>query len=386
MTAIQSVLLLGSGPLQIGQAGEFDYSGSQALKALREAGVRSVLVNPNIATVQTSNDLADRVYLAPVTPEFVEKIAVREKVDGILLAFGGQTALNCGLALHDSGVLDRLGIRVLGTPVTAIRDTEDRRRFVERLAEIGVSTARSIACHSVAEAREAALRLGLPVMLRGGFSLGGKGSGIVDSPAELEPALRRAFSGGAPQVLVEESLRGWKEIEYEIVRDAADNCITVCNMENFDPMGIHTGESIVVAPSQTLDDTEYQLLRSIAIRTARHLGIVGECNIQFALDPMSRAVPGHRGQCASIAFLRARQQGHRLSARVCGYTNCIGPVAAADPQRRDAQDDRVLRARPGLHRLQGTSLGPDEVRRFAETVGQRDEERRRSDGNRPDVP
>jgi carbamoyl-phosphate synthase large subunit len=288
MTTIQSVLLLGSGPLQIGQAGEFDYSGSQALKALREAGVRSVLINPNIATVQTSNDLADRVYLAPVTPEFVEKIAVRERVDGILLAFGGQTALNCGLALHDSGVLDRLGIRVLGTPVTAIRDTEDRRRFVERLAEIGVSTARSIACHSVAEAREAALRLGLPVMLRGGFSLGGKGSGIVDCSADLEPALRRAFSGGAPQVLVEESLRGWKEIEYEIVRDAADNCITVCNMENFDPMGIHTGESIVVAPSQTLDDTEYQLLRSIAIRTARHLGIVGECNIQFALDPMSR--------------------------------------------------------------------------------------------------
>ncbi len=288
MTAIQNVLLLGSGPLQIGQAGEFDYSGSQALKALREAGVRSVLVNPNIATVQTSNDLADRVYLAPVTPEFVEKIAIREKIDSILLAFGGQTALNCGLALHDSGVLHRLGIRVLGTPVTAIRDTEDRRRFVERLAEIGVTTARSVACHSVAEAREAALSLGLPVMLRGGFSLGGKGSGIVDSRAELDPALLRAFSGGAPQVLVEESLRGWKEIEYEIVRDAADNCITVCNMENFDPMGIHTGESIVVAPSQTLDDTEYQLLRSIAIRTARHLGIIGECNIQFALDPASR--------------------------------------------------------------------------------------------------
>ena len=247
-----------------------------------------MLVNPNIATVQTSNDLADRVYLAPVTPEFVEKIAIREKIDSILLAFGGQTALNCGLALHDSGVLDRLGIRVLGTPVTAIRDTEDRRRFVERLAEIGVTTARSVACHSVAEAREAALSLGLPVMLRGGFSLGGKGSGIVDSRAELDPALLRAFSGGAPQVLVEESLRGWKEIEYEIVRDAADNCITVCNMENFDPMGIHTGESIVVAPSQTLDDTEYQLLRSIAIRTARHLGIIGECNIQFALDPASR--------------------------------------------------------------------------------------------------
>jgi carbamoyl-phosphate synthase large subunit len=287
-TDVRNVLLLGSGPLQIGQAGEFDYSGSQALKALREAGVRSVLVNPNIATVQTSHELADRVYLVPVTPEFVEKIAGREKIDGILLAFGGQTALNCGLALHDSGVLDRLGIRVLGTPVAAIRDTEDRRRFVERLDAIGVETARSVACHTIDEARDAALSLGLPVMLRGGFSLGGKGSGIVDSVSSLEPALRRAFAGGAPQVLVEESLRGWKEIEYEIVRDSADNCITVCNMENFDPMGIHTGESIVVAPSQTLDDTEYQMLRSIAIRVARHLGIVGECNIQFALDPRSR--------------------------------------------------------------------------------------------------
>jgi carbamoyl-phosphate synthase large subunit len=282
------VLLLGSGPLQIGQAGEFDYSGSQALKALREEGVRTVLVNPNIATVQTSNELADRVYLSPVTPDVVEQIAEREKVDGIMLSFGGQTALNCGLALEASGVLKRLGIRVLGTPVATIRDTEDRKLFIKRLEEIGVRSARSIACSTPDEARAAVRTLGLPVMLRGGFSLGGKGSGIVEAEAELDMALRRAFAGNAPQVLVEESLRGWKEIEYEIVRDSANNCITVCNMENFDPMGIHTGESIVVAPSQTLDDSEHQMLRTIAIRTARHLGIVGECNIQFALDPHSR--------------------------------------------------------------------------------------------------
>ena len=288
MNKFNKVLLLGSGPLQIGQAGEFDYSGSQALKALREEGIRTVLVNPNIATVQTSNELADRVYLCPVTPEVVEQIAVREKVDGIMLSFGGQTALNCGLALEASGALQRLGIRVLGTPVATIRDTEDRKLFIRRLEEIGVTSARSIACATPEEARAAVRTLGLPVMLRGGFSLGGKGSGIVDAEAELETALRRAFAGNAPQVLVEESLRGWKEIEYEIVRDSANNCITVCNMENFDPMGIHTGESIVVAPSQTLDDTEHQMLRTIAIRTARHLGIVGECNIQFALDPHSR--------------------------------------------------------------------------------------------------
>ena len=288
MSRFTKVLLLGSGPLQIGQAGEFDYSGSQALKALREEGIRTVLVNPNIATVQTSNDLADSVYLMPVTPDVVEQIAEREEVDGIMLSFGGQTALNCGLALEASGVLKRLGIRVLGTPVATIRDTEDRKLFIKRLEQIGVISARSIACATPDEARDAVRTLGLPVMLRGGFSLGGKGSGIVDAEADLETALRRAFAGGAPQVLVEESLRGWKEIEYEIVRDSADNCITVCNMENFDPMGIHTGESIVVAPSQTLDDAEHQMLRTIAIRTARHLGIVGECNIQFALDPHSR--------------------------------------------------------------------------------------------------
>jgi len=281
------VLVLGSGALQIGQAGEFDYSGSQAIKALKEEGIFTVLVNPNIATIQTSEGLADRIHLTAVTPELVERILVAEEVDAILLSFGGQTALNCGLALHDSGVLDRRGVRVLGTPIRAIRDTEDRQLFVDRLAEIGVKTARSRACRSLAEGQAAAKEIGFPVMLRGGFALGGKGSGIVERERDLDDALRRAFLGGVPQVLVEECLRGWKEIEYEVVRDGRDNCITVCNMENLDPMGIHTGDSIVVAPSQTLNDEEYQLLRTIAIRTVRHLGIVGECNIQYALDPKS---------------------------------------------------------------------------------------------------
>ena len=280
-------MVLGSGALQIGQAGEFDYSGSQAIKALREEGIATVLVNPNIATIQTSQGLADRIYLAAVTPELVEKVIAKEAVDAIALAFGGQTALNCGLALHDAGVLAKHGIQVLGTPIEAIRDTEDRRLFVERLAEIGVNTARSRACDTPDAARRAIGEIGLPVMLRGGYALGGKGSGIVRLEAQIEPALRRAFAGGVTQVLVEECLEGWKEIEYEVVRDARDNCVTVCNMENVDPMGIHTGDSIVVAPSQTLNDAEVQLLRSVAIRTIRHLGIIGECNIQFALDPQS---------------------------------------------------------------------------------------------------
>jgi carbamoyl-phosphate synthase large subunit len=281
------VLVLGSGALQIGQGGEFDYSGSQAIKALKESSIATVLINPNIATIQTSEGLADIIHLAAVSPDLVERVIKKEEVDAILLSCGGQTALNCGLALADAGVLDKYGVRVLGTPIRAIRDTEDRKLFNERLAEIGVKTARAAACATAEEARAAAHRIGFPVMLRGGYALGGKGSGIVESPAELDDALRRAFAGGAPQVLVEECLRGWKEIEYEVVRDGRDNCITVCNMENLDPMGIHTGESIVVAPSQTLDDEEYQLLRSVALRTIRHLGIVGECNIQYALDPQS---------------------------------------------------------------------------------------------------
>ena len=280
-------LVLGSGALQIGQAGEFDYSGSQAIKALREEGISTVLVNPNVATIQTSRELADRIYLVAVTPEMVEQVIVKESVDAILLSFGGQTALNCGLALHDADVLARHGVQVLGSPVEAVRDTEDRKLFVERLAEIGVKTARSRACSTLAEAQAAIGEIGLPVMLRGGYALGGKGSGIVRSEEAIDAAVRRAFAGGGAQVLVEECLEGWKEIEYEVVRDHRDNCITVCNMENVDPLGIHTGDSIVVAPSQTLDDAEYQLLRSVSIRTIRHLGIVGECNIQFALDPGS---------------------------------------------------------------------------------------------------
>ena len=279
------VLVLGSGALQIGQAGEFDYSGSQAIKALREEGIHTVLVNPNIATIQTSPGLADRVYLVAITSENVTRILEQESIDAILLSFGGQTALNAGLALEADGTLARLGVRVLGTPVRTIRDTEDRGLFVDRLREIGVKTAVSRACPSTAEALATARAMGFPVMLRGGFALGGAGSGIVDREEDLESAVRRAFGGGTPQVLVEECLRGWKEIEYEIVRDARDNCIAVCGMENLDPMGIHTGESIVVAPTQTLSESEHQALRGIALRTVRHLGVVGECNIQYAVDP-----------------------------------------------------------------------------------------------------
>ncbi|MCK6547084.1 carbamoyl-phosphate synthase (glutamine-hydrolyzing) large subunit [Myxococcota bacterium] len=281
------VLVLGSGALQIGQAGEFDYSGSQCIKALKEEKIGTVLVNPNIATIQTGEDLADKVYLHAVTPEFVERIIVKEEIDAILLSFGGQTALNCGLALDETGIFAKYGVQVLGTPVRAIKDTEDRKLFIDRLDEIGVKTARSRAVRSIEEGRAAALEIGLPVMLRGGYALGGKGSGVVHTIDALEGALKRAFDGGIPQVLVEENLTGWKEIEYEVVRDWRDNAITVCNMENMDPMGIHTGESIVVAPSQTLNDEEYQMLRSIALKTIRHIGIVGECNIQYALDPKS---------------------------------------------------------------------------------------------------
>ncbi len=280
------VLVLGSGALKIGEAGEFDYSGSQALKALREEGVATVLVNPNIATIQTSTEFADATYFLPVDPSFVEQIIVKEGIDAILLSFGGQTALNCGLELDASGALARHGVRVLGTPVGAIRETEDRQLFVECLDTIGVKTARSCACTDLESVISAAAEIGYPVILRGAFALGGKGSAIVSDQAACRVAAERAFAG-VPQVLVEECLAGWKEIEYEVVRDGKDNCITVCNMENVDPMGIHTGESIVVAPSQTLNDEEYQLLRDVAIKTIRKLGIVGECNIQFALDTES---------------------------------------------------------------------------------------------------
>ena len=281
------VLILGSGALKIGEAGEFDYSGSQAIKAIREEGIYTVLINPNIATIQTSEQMADKVYFLPVNPEFVEQVIVREEIDAITISFGGQTALNCGVALDAAGTLAKYGVRVLGTPVETVRDTEDRLRFKQRLNEIGVKTARSSACDSPDEVRAAVAAIGLPVILRAAYSLGGKGSAICETNAELETALVRAFGGGTAQVLVEESLRGWKEVEYEVVRDARDNCITVCNMENLDPLGIHTGESIVVAPSQTLNDGEYHKLRTIAIETIRHLGVVGECNIQYALDPFS---------------------------------------------------------------------------------------------------
>ena len=283
---MKKVLLLGSGALKIGQAGEFDYSGAQALKALKEEGIHSVLVNPNIATVQTSKDVADTVYFQPVQPDFVERIIEKERPDGILLSFGGQTALNCGVELYRRGVLERYGVQVLGTPIQAIIDTEDRDLFVQRLDEIGVKTIKSHACSNIEEAQQAAAELGFPVILRAAYALGGLGSGFCDSAEELQAQAEEAFSF-SPQVLVEKSLRGWKEIEYEVVRDQYDNCITVCNMENFDPLGIHTGESIVVAPSQTLNNNEYHKLREIAIKIIRHIGIIGECNVQYALDPQS---------------------------------------------------------------------------------------------------
>ena len=286
MEEIKKVLLLGSGALKIGQAGEFDYSGAQALKALKEEGIHSVLINPNIATVQTSQGVADTVYFQPVQPDFVERVIEKERPDGILLSFGGQTALNCGVELYQRGVLEKYGVKVLGTPVQAIIDTEDRDLFVKRLDEIGVKTIKSQACSTVEEVRAAASELGFPVILRAAYALGGLGSGFCDNAEELEAQAEEAFSF-SPQVLVEKSLRGWKEIEYEVVRDRYDNCITVCNMENFDPLGIHTGESIVVAPSQTLSNAEYHKLRALAIKIIRHIGIVGECNVQYALDPES---------------------------------------------------------------------------------------------------
>ena len=283
---IKKVLVLGSGALKIGEAGEFDYSGSQALKALREEGIYTVLINPNIATVQTSEGVADKIYFLPVNPFFVEKVIAKERPDGVLLAFGGQTALNCGVELYKSGVLAKYNVQVLGTPVQAIMDTEDRELFVEKLDEINVKTIQSEACETIEAARAAAKELGYPVILRAAYALGGLGSGFCDNEEELNIIAEKAFSF-SPQVLVEKSLKGWKEIEYEVVRDKYDNCITVCNMENLDPLGIHTGESIVIAPTQTLTKSEAAKLRALAIKIVRHVGIVGECNVQYALDPYS---------------------------------------------------------------------------------------------------
>lgn len=283
---IKKVLLLGSGALKIGEAGEFDYSGSQALKAMKEEGITTVLINPNIATVQTSDGFADKIYFLPVTPYFVEKVIEREKPDGILLAFGGQTALNCGVELYKKHILDKYNVKVLGTPVQAIIDTEDRELFVHKLDEINVKTIKSEAVNTVADAIQAAATLGYPVIVRAAYALGGLGSGFCDNEQELIALAEKALSF-SPQVLVEKSLKGWKEVEYEVVRDRFDNCITVCNMENFDPLGIHTGESIVVAPSQTLSNEDYHYLRKLAIKIIRHVGIVGECNVQYAFDPES---------------------------------------------------------------------------------------------------
>jgi carbamoyl-phosphate synthase large subunit len=284
--SIKKVLLLGSGALKIGEAGEFDYSGSQALKALKEEGIYTVLINPNIATVQTSEGVADQIYFLPVTPFFVEKVIKKENPDGLLLSFGGQTALNCGVKLFESGILEKYNLRVLGTPVQSIINTEDRELFVERLDEIDVKTIKSVAVENTGDAHRAAENLGYPVIVRAAYALGGLGSGFCNNPKELQNLAEKAFNYSS-QLLIEKSLKGWKEIEYEVVRDRYDNCITVCNMENFDPLGIHTGESIVVAPSQTLTNHEYHKLREISVRIVRHIGIVGECNVQYAFDPES---------------------------------------------------------------------------------------------------
>jgi carbamoyl-phosphate synthase large subunit len=307
----KKVLILGSGALKIGEAGEFDYSGSQAIKALKEEGIKTVLVNPNIATIQTSENMADRVYLLPVDPDTVTQIIEKERVDGILLSFGGQTALNCGVELYKRGVLTKHQVRVLGTSVDTILDTEDRARFIDVLNSINVKTARSVACTDAKQVRAAVKQIGLPIIMRGAFSLGGKGSAIVRTEEQLEMVLPRAFAG-IPQVLVEEYLSGWKEVEYEVVRDARDNCVTVCNMENVDPLGIHTGESIVVAPSQTLTNHEYHYLRELAIKTIRKLGIIGECNIQYALDP-------HTSDYRVIEVNARLSRSSALASKATGY-------------------------------------------------------------------
>ncbi len=307
----KKILLLGSGGLKIGQAGEFDYSGSQAIKAFKEEGIAVVLMNPNIATVQTDDNLADSVYFLPLTARFARDVIAKERPDAISLSFGGQTALNLGLELHDNGTLKEFGVRVLGTPVSAIRDTEDRELFTIRLKEIEVKTAKSIATRSVLEAQKAAVKIGYPVMVRSGFALGGEGSGVVRTQKELTAKLKEVFKN-VPQVLVEEYLGGWKEVEYEVVRDATNNCITVCNMENFDPMGVHTGESIVIAPSQTLTNAEYHMLREVALKTIRHLGIVGECNIQYALNPVT-------GDYRVIEVNARLSRSSALASKATGY-------------------------------------------------------------------
>ena len=323
--SIKKVLLLGSGALKIGEAGEFDYSGSQALKALREEGVSTVLINPNIATVQTSEGVADQIYFLPVQPYFVERVIEKERPDGILLSFGGQTALNCGVELERTGVLKKYNVRVLGTPVAAIMNTEDRELFVERLDEIDVKTIKSEACEDIVQARKAAKTLGYPVIVRAAYALGGLGSGFADNEEELNTLCEKAFSF-SPQVLVEKSLKGWKEIEYEVVRDQYDNCITVCNMENFDPLGIHTGESIVIAPSQTLTNSEYHKLRALSIKIVRHIGIIGECNVQYAFDPQSEdyRVIEVNARLSRSSALASKATGYPLAFVAAKLGMCYG--------------------------------------------------------------
>ena len=335
---IKKVLVLGSGALKIGQAGEFDYSGSQALKALKEEGISSVLVNPNIATIQTSEGIADKVYFLPVTTYFVEEIIKKERPDGILLAFGGQTALNCGAELYTQGILDKYGVKVLGTSVEAIMYTEDRDLFVKKLDEINMKTPVSQAVESMEDAIAAARKIGYPVMVRSAYALGGLGSGICANEEEFLKLAESSFAF-SKQILVEESLKGWKEIEYEVVRDRYDNCITVCNMENFDPLGIHTGESIVVAPSQTLTNSEYHKLRELAIRIIRHIGIVGECNVQYAFDPKSEdyRVIEVNARLSRSSALASKATGYPLAfvaAKIAlGYTLCL---LYTSPSPRDA--------------------------------------------------
>ena len=307
----KKVLLLGSGALKIGQAGEFDYSGSQAIKALQEEKIEVVLVNPNIATIQTSEGIADKVYFLPITCDVVEKIIAKEKPDGIMLAWGGQTGLNCGVELNAKGILKKHKVKVLGTPVETIQKTEDRQLFNDELDKINIKYPTSVACKNEKQAKAALKKIGFPVIVRAAFTLGGGGSGFATNQKEFKVLIENAFAY-SPQILVEESLKGWKEVEYEVVRDAADNCITVCNMENFDPLGIHTGESIVIAPSQTLNNHEYQKLRTMAIKTIRHLGVVGECNIQYALDP-------HSAEYRVIEVNARLSRSSALASKATGY-------------------------------------------------------------------
>ena len=379
---IRKVLLLGSGALKIGEAGEFDYSGSQALKALKEEGITTILINPNIATVQTSEGVADQIYFLPVTPFFVEKVIDKERPDGIMLAFGGQTALNCGVELYKSGILEKYDLQVLGTPVQAIMDTEDRELFVEKLNEINVKTIKSEACENIEQARKAAKELGYPIIIRAAYALGGLGSGFCNNEEELNRLAEKAFSF-SPQVLVEKSLKGWKEIEYEVVRDRYDNCITVCNMENFDPLGIHTGESIVIAPSQTLNNHDYHKLRELSIRIVRHVGIVGECNVQYAFDPDSddyRVIEVNARLSRSSAI-----EGHRLSVGLRSRQAGSGLWPVRLEKLRDKNDQRILRTGLGLRRLQNTPLGFRQVPRRRPRTWVEHEVRRRSHGHRPHV-